>query len=62
MESPIVYSDSTVSLEKQFSTVTHVVKKQINILNERPRDISLVPIRDLSVYQSVNDVSVCYFK
>ena len=43
----------------------HVVKNQIIciLLNERPRDISLVPqLRDLicRVYPSVNDVSVLF--
>ena len=46
----------------ELSTVTHLLKKQINILNERPRDISLVPITwpKCRVYQSMSDVSVCY--
>ena len=31
--------------------------------NERPRDISLAQLRDLicRVYQSLNDMSVCYY-
>ena len=41
-----IYSAQQISTKRhllEFSTVTHVVKNQINILNERPRDISLVP-------------------
>ena len=42
----------------------HVVWNQMKciLLNERPRDISLVQFRDqiCHVYQMVNDVSVCY--
>ena len=48
----------------ELSTVIHVVRNQIKcvLVNERPRDISLARVRDLirRVYQSVNDVSVCY--
>ena len=43
----------------------HVLQNQMKriLLNERPRDISVVQLRDLicRVYQTVNDVSVCYF-
>ena len=42
----------------------HVVQNQMKciVLNERPRNISLDQLRDLIclVYQTVNDVSVCY--
>ena len=37
--------------------------KSDEILNKRPRDISLAQLRDqiCHVYQTVNDVSVCYY-
>ena len=42
----------------ELSTMIHVVRKQIKciLVNERPRDISLARLRDLTccVYQSVN--------
>ena len=48
----------------ELSTMIHVVRNQIRciLVKERPCDISLARLRDLirRVYQSVNDVSVCY--
>ena len=48
----------------ELSTMIHVVRNQIKciLVNERPRDISLARLRDqiCRVYQSVNDVLVCY--
>ena len=50
----------------ELSTMIHVVRKQIKciLVNKRPRDISLARLLDLicRVYQSVNDVSICYFQ
>ena len=49
----------------EVSTVIHVVRNQIKcvFVKERARDVSLARLRDLicRVYQSVNDVSVCYY-
>ena len=49
----------------ELSTMIHIVRNQIKciLVNEQPRDISLARLRDLirRVYQSVNDVSVCYY-
>ena len=63
----ILYSHSMEISTKthllELSTMFHVVRNQIKciLVNERPRDISR--LRDLicHVYQSVNDVSVCYY-
>ena len=50
----------------ELSTMIHVVRNQVRciLVNERPRDISLARLRDLicRVYQSVNDVSVTFFR
>ena len=50
----------------ELSTTIHVVRNQIKciLVNEQPRYISLARLRDLidcRVYQSLNDVLVCYY-
>ena len=49
----------------ELSTMIHAVGNKIKciLVNDRPRDISLVRLLDLiyRVYQSMKDVSICYY-